>query len=94
MLCPPGEGAGEEDPLATMGPDEAGGDGGAAGADADAAAGGGGVVGGIRAVRKHPSPASRRASGRRASGGRRSAERANPRAAELLPLPPPLLLLP
>jgi hypothetical protein len=45
MLCPPGEGAGDQDPLAAVGPHEAGRDGGAAGADADAAA--------IRAVRKH-----------------------------------------
>ena len=49
----PGEGAGDEDPLAAVGPDETGRDNRTAGADADAA--GRGVVGGIRAVRKHPS---------------------------------------
>jgi hypothetical protein len=47
MFCPPGKGAGEVDPLATVGPDEARGDAGGTGAD------GAGVVGGISAVGKH-----------------------------------------
>lgn len=49
-----------------MGPDEAGGDGGAAGADANAASSGG-VVGGIRAVGKHL--------GQHHAGGRGEGER-------------------
>lgn len=49
MFRPPCKGARDEDPLSTVGPNEAGGDDGPGAADAD----GPGVVGGISAVGEH-----------------------------------------